>query len=460
MILATPAGYVNAAAFPGVQDWSRGLAPVPSIAINTTPAIGGPTVKEAVLFDAAHPEESRDRERRAHAWIRDLADLPERCAGSYSERAAAERIAHWMREFGVTDVSFATVPAEPRAGLVLALHTGLAALGCLWGGLAGTALAFLALWSFRSHLRRRRPILTRIFHPADSINVIGRIGPSTPARRIVLSAHIDAAQAGWLFSPKLADIFARRSQRNRRPHQQPPGPHFITEMLLLAGALLPLASWFGAHGLLFALAKLGVGLALLSGSVLGLQWAFSRATPGANDNASAVAAMLTCLERLLPTLPADVEVWVVGTGAEEVGCVGMHRFVSEHPGWPPESTYFINFECVGGGALHYIRSEGVLGKAIYPPQLLDLARRVAASNGFGTIGGTDLLAGTDGHVPAELGYPTLSLISLEPNGVPRNYHRPNDTADAIDTATVVRSADFGAAVALAALRGDTGPVEG
>jgi hypothetical protein len=41
---------------------------------------------------------------------------------------------------------------------------------------------------------------------------------------------------------------------------------------------------------------------------------------------------------------------------------------------------------------------------------------------------------------------------LEANGVPRNYHRIEDTVDAIDTAMVVRAADFGAAVADAALR--------
>ena len=61
-------------------------------------------------------------------------------------------------------------------------------------------------------------------------------------------------------------------------------------------------------------------------------------------------------------------------------------------------------------------------------------------------------------MPADLGYPTLSLISLEANGVPRNYHRVEDTVDGIDMSTVVRAADFGAAVAQAALRGAAGPI--
>jgi hypothetical protein len=136
----------------------------------------------------------------------------------------------------------------------------------------------------------------------------------------------------------------------------------------------------------------------------------------------------------------------------------MHAFVERHRDWPSDSTYFVNFECVGGGSLHYIHSEGMLGKVNYPPMLIELARRVAAAGRFGEVTPTDLLAGTDGHVPAERRYPSLSLISLEADGVPRHYHRLDDTVEGIDLATVVRAADFGAAVAVAAARGAAGPV--
>jgi hypothetical protein len=166
--------------------------------------------------------------------------------------------------------------------------------------------------------------------------------------------------------------------------------------------------------------------------------------------------MLTCTERLTRTLPDDVEVWCVGTGAEEVGCVGMGRLLDSHPEWERESTYFVNFECVGGGALHWVQSEGLLGRGGYPPSLIDLARRIAAAGKHGEVTGADLMAATDGHVPAARGFPTLSLISLQPNGVPLNYHRLEDTADTIDCGLVVRSADFGAAVALAAWRARAG----
>jgi hypothetical protein len=385
--------------------------------------------------------------------------MPARFAGTGGERAAAEHIAEWMRGLGARDVSLVPTPGAPRAGIVVGMHAGLGALGCYWGGFFGFLLAALAAWSFRSEYRRRRRILSRLPSAPDSVNVTGRLGNPNPTRRVVISAHIDTAQAGWIFRRELADLFAGLADSARNPDEPPPGPLALPEALLLAAALIALGSWLGAYGFLFGLAKVVVIALLAINCILTLQWAQSPPTPGANDNASAVAAMLTCGEQLARDLPDDVEIWLVGTGAEEVGCVGIEGFVNGHRDWPKDRTYFVNFECVGGGALHYIRTEGLLYKQSFPPMMVDLARRVAASGAFGTVTPTDLLANTDGHVPAHHDYPCLSMISLEANGVPRNYHRLEDTVDGIDMTTVVRAADFAAAVTSAALGGEGGPID-
>lgn len=391
-----------------------------------------------------------NREARAHDWIHTLTQSAERFAGSRLERGVAEQVGEWLRGLGARDVALEPVPSAPRSGYVLALHAGVSLLGLWLGGFLGALLAVAALWSFRSHLRRQVQRLSRLLPAPESVNVVGRFGAEAPRRRVVLSAHIDSAQAGLLFSKTLADTFAGLA--GRRDATRPPlGPLALPEGFMIAGALVAVAAWLGAHGVLFGLARLVTvgGLALTA--ALTLQWALSPPTPGANDNASAVAAMLTCAERLAARLPGDVELWAVGTGAEEVGCCGMHAFVDRHRDWPADTTFFVNFECVGGGRLHYIRSEGVLEKGFFPPQLNEIARRLVADGAWGDVTPTDLLAATDGHVPAGAGYPALSLISLEANGVPRNYHRVEDTVDALDMAMVVRAADFGAAVALEAV---------
>ena len=390
------------------------------------------------------------RETRAYEWIRTLTASAERFAGSRLERGVAEQVGEWLRQLGGRDVALAPVPSAPRSGSVLALHAGVTLLGLWLGGFTGALLAVVSLWSFRSHLRRRVQRLSRLLPAPESVNVVGRFGSDAPKRRVVLSAHIDSAQAGFLFSKTLADTFAGLA--GRRDGKRPPlGPLALPEGFMVAGALIAVAAWLGAHGLLFGAARLvTVGGLALTGA-LTLQWALSPPTPGANDNASAVAAMLTCAETLATRLPSDVELWVVGTGAEEVGCCGMHAFVDAHRDWPADATFFVNFECVGGGRLHYIRSEGVLEKGYFPPHLNEIARRLVADGRWGDVTPTDLLAATDGHVPAGAGYPALSLLSLGANGVPRNYHRVEDTVDALDMGMVVRAADFGAAVALAAV---------
>ena len=402
---------------------------------------------------------SSTREARVYDWIRTLTDFPDRIAGSAYERQAAERIGGWLREIGFTDVSAVPAPGGARTGWSLALHTGLGLLGCYWGGLLGILLALVALISFRREQSKRGLLLSRLLPAHESVNVIGRAGNPTAARRVIVSAHIDTTEAGWMFSKSVAEQFAQINQSARRPDDQPQPPHAVPALLLLLAVVVATGGWLGAHGFLFGLLKLGVCGGLLIATALGIQWAMSPATPGANDNASAVAAMLTCAEQLRNGLPEDVELWVVGTGAEECGHGGMRSIVDQHPDWSREHTFYVNFECVGGGHLHYIVSEGMLSRVSYPPMLIELARRVAAGGRFGEITPTHLLAGTDGNVPAHLGYPTLSLITLEATGVPRNYHRPEDTVDGIDLAAVVRAADFGTAVARAALHGAAGPIE-
>jgi hypothetical protein len=410
------------------------------------------------LAETVDREKSLDREIRAFHWVRLLAELPGRLAGTPLEREAAERVEAWIRDLGVDDVSHMPVAARPRRGLVVGFHLALGALGCWLGGVLGAALAVFAAWSFRRELREERPLATQLLPSADSVNVIGRAGSRTPSQRVVLSAHIDTAQAGWLFAPAVADLLAGGSRLEgaaTRPRLRPGG---LVETLLLLAAVLACAAWLGAEGFLVGFARFLIGAALAAGCAAALQWAWAAPTPGANDNASAVAAMLTCAEQLLAQLPEDVELWIVGTGAEEVGCCGMGAFVDAHPDWPVESTCFVNFECVGGGSLHYLRREGVLSATSYPPTLVELARRVAASGAFGEVTPADLMAATDGRIPASRGHPTLSIISLDEGGVPRRYHRLDDVPEALDMPTVIRAADFGAAVAQAALRGESGPI--
>jgi Peptidase family M28 len=402
-------------------------------------------------------EKSLERQMRAFHWVRLIAELPGRLAGSREEREAADRVEAWMREIGIEETRSQPVRGRLRPAWVAGLHLGLGAIACALGGALGVVVAGATAYSFSRELRARESLFSRWLPAAQSLNVIGRIGSNSPSQRVVLCAQLDARQPGWIFSEFLAGWNARRvdptpSSRAAR------GPAAVAEVLLWSAAAAVIARWLGASGFLLAAATMSAGIALAAGALFSLRQARAVRAPGANDNASGVAAMLTAAEQLLAILPRGVELWVVGSGAGGAGCSGMRAFVDEHRDWSLEHTLFINFKCVGGGALHYVRREGPLGDTAYFSQLMELARRVSASGLFGELTPVDWPEDTDGGVAVRGGFLALSLISLEADGLPRNQRLASDLPASLDMATVICAADFGAAVARAALRGEAGPI--
>ena len=74
-------------------------------------------------------EKSLERQIRAFHWVRMLAELPGRLAGSPSEREAAERVGAWLQDVGIEEVTREAVRSRPALGWTTALHLGLGALG-------------------------------------------------------------------------------------------------------------------------------------------------------------------------------------------------------------------------------------------------------------------------------------------------------------------------------------------
>jgi hypothetical protein len=394
-------------------------------------------------------EKSLDRQLRAFQWIRDLAVLPDRRAGGSGEREAARRMAGWLGELGFEEVAEVPLPARPRAAWVLVLHLGLAALGVAVGGGLGVLLAGLVTLSFLRETRQRERWLSRLLPARASREVVARAGARRPAQRVVLFARLDTADAGSRAWERFARDWAKRGRGAL------PAPDALVGGLLGAAALLAVVVWLGAGGVLVGLARLALGIALVAGAALLLTAA--RAVP-AVEEVCALAALLTCAEQLLAQLPEDAELEVVAAGAQEAGGCGMQVFCDARAGWPTHASYFVNFESSGGGALHWLRSESGHGSAPHPPLLIELARRVAASGVFGEVAAADLACPTGGRVPAARGFATLSLIALDADGLPHRVRRPDDPLQGVDPAGVIRAADFGAAVARAALRGEAGPL--
>jgi hypothetical protein len=308
---------------------------------------------------AARPEKSLDREIRAFHWVRLLAELSGRFAGTDQEGEAARRVESWLRDLGFEEIGFASVPSQPRRGWVWAAHLAVAAIGCGVGGIAGVGLAVLAALSFR----REGAWLTRGWHARDSQNIVARVGALRPRRRVVLTAPLDAAQPSALFGGRLAAQLARA-----RGDRAPRGLAALPARALDAAALVAAATALGADGVVALAARAAMAAALACGALAAARWACARVSAGEND-ATGIAAMLSAAEQLAAQIPPDVELWCAATGASETGARGMRALLEAHPEWRPEATAFVNFAWVGGGDLHYLRSEGELARTVYPPSL-------------------------------------------------------------------------------------------
>ena len=101
-------------------------------------------------------------------------------------------------------------------------------------------------------------------------------------------------------------------------------------------------------------------LVLLIGMFAFVDIELSDVVPGANDNASGVAAAVSLAEELSGDAPENLDVWVVLSGGEECLMQGMRSFVRSHrKQLADRPAYFLNLDSVGGGRVRYTASEGL-----------------------------------------------------------------------------------------------------
>ncbi|MBT9134769.1 MAG: hypothetical protein DDT38_01511 [Firmicutes bacterium] len=285
-----------------------------------------------------------------------------------------------------------------------------------WLSLLGTVLFFLDLNTI--------PVLSRLFPAGHSQNVIAR-NPVGQGTKIVLVAHLDSSKAGLNFSPALVKGFR-------------------TSFLLMAWSfiaspiLLGVGHWQGGTWRIIALVP-ALYLAFASLTLIHREF-WNKYTPGANDNASGVAAVLEAAARLKDY--AGAELTVLLTGAEEAGTYGAARFIEQY-GKSYRDAYFINLDNIGQGRLHYMRGEGMFPVFRATPALLAACDRVAARRSdLGVTPGVYTLLSTDAMPALVRGYQAISFLALSPEGLLPNWHWPTDTVDNVDMALVETAAEF------------------
>jgi hypothetical protein len=366
---------------------------------------------------------------RLRGWLEELERI-ERPSASEGERRAAEWLVGRFGELGAP----ARIEAGPAHGTYWwPLGIG-AALGAL-GGIAalrgrrllGGALAAAAAAGMASDFPPGKRLLRRALPRRTTYNVVCELGPPDAERTIVLIAHHDAAHSGIVFHPQLPNI-ADRLGMVERSDTSPP------LMAPVVGG--PVLAALGALTGRRLLAKIGVFLGLGSAAAMA-EIGMRDVVPGANDNGTAVVALLALAERLLAEPTEDLRVILLSVGSEESFSEGIKAFGERHfDTLPRESAFFLCLETLGSPHLLVLRGEGFLKMREYPQRSLALMDGLAEELGIRLFPNLRLRNGTDGLEPLAAGYETAVLASCTDLKQPANYHWWHDLAENVNFDTV------------------------
>jgi hypothetical protein len=366
---------------------------------------------------------------RLRSWLEELERI-ERPSASEGERRAAEWLVERFAELGAE----ARIEAEPAHGTYwwpLGIGAGLGALGGITAlrgrQLLGGALATAAATGMASDFPPGKRLLRRFLPRRTTYNVVCELGPADAERTIVLIAHHDAAHSGLVFHPALPKIGDRLGLIERTDTSPP-------LMAPVVGG--PVLAALGALTGKRLLTKLGVFLGLGSAAAM-TEIGLRDVVPGANDNGTAVVALLALAERLIAEPTEDLQVILLSVGSEESFSEGIKAFGERHfDELPRESTFFLCLETLGSPHLLVLRGEGFLKMREYPPRSLALMDSLAGELGIRLFPNLRLRNGTDGLEPLAAGYETAVLASCTDLKQPANYHWWHDLAENVDFDTV------------------------
>ncbi len=301
------------------------------------------TTNSTLTENAARTPEATLRE-----VIEALAPI-ERAAGSEGERHAAHWIADRLTAAGATAHVEEAKFRGGWAGLMAGLSAAGAASGLLaatsGGRRAGIAGGLAAAGLIADDCSNGARPLRKLVRPERTTwNVVAEAGDPDADRNLVVLAHHDAAQTGYVFDPTLQEAVIDRLPGvvERRDTSLP------LWWSVLAGPLLAAAGGMtGRRGV----ARAGAALSALTAAAMA-DIQRSPTVPGANDNLTAVAVIVALAEALRERPVKGLRVQLVSVGAEEVLQGGIYGYCERHlAGMDRERTFFLNVETVGGPSL-------------------------------------------------------------------------------------------------------------
>jgi hypothetical protein len=376
--------------------------------------------------------------------IRELCSFEGRGPGTDAERRAGNMLAGRLRGIG-RRAEIEPFFAHPEYAVVHLIHAVMGVAGSIVATVEpaiGFTLVFIAAVSTYLDLNTRLYLVRSLLFRRVSQNVVSPGGRPGAPIRLILMAHYDAARTGYIFS-KASNRIRKLPERTRVGL----GPFRLFFWLGLA-PLLPIlgARMAGLDPTWLNAVQAVPTIVLIVAGFLLIDIALSEIVPGAYDNASGVAAVLSAAEELTANPPENLDVWVVLAGAEESFCEGSRAFVrGRRKEFDRENTAFVNVDSVSFGQVAYEVSQGPVISLPHDPQLIELCQALSESGAAGPAGARPIRHPLlDDAMPARVRrLRAITLRTTDENGnLAPWYHTHDDVPDRVDAEALMRATDF------------------
>lgn len=383
-------------------------------------------------------------------------DIGPRLAGSEEEHKAGTMIYNKMNEF-CDETSKESYTCHPQGFLDFIWLTSLFyILGFIAYFFVHPILSLLliiialAIYSLQQNFLYE--VIDFLFPKKTSFHVIGKIKPNrTPSQRLVLlSGHYDSAyefpilnklgqNSIYLIISALSISFLNillsfirllllffdnrlfvlgDPFRFIRDIQRQISPYYVVDWLQL---------------LLFIL-----------GSVIVIIFTFflrsNNVVLGANDNLSAIAAVLECGGYLAKNRPEHTEVWLIAFSGEE-HMRGSKRFVSMYKQeLKKRHALLFNLECLSSETFLVATAEYMF-LAKHSPLTVKLAKEAASKVGLSFKVGPLPFAGSDAANFSRKGLHATTLFGIPNKGIPNYWHSLEDTSDKLSGTYIAKGAE-------------------
>ncbi|MFX0210437.1 MAG: M28 family metallopeptidase [Candidatus Hodarchaeota archaeon] len=174
--------------------------------------------------------------------------------------------------------------------------------------------------------------------------------------------------------------------------------------------------------------------------ILALYLRSNKVVFGANDNLTAVAAILECGKFISQNKPEHTETWIISFAGEE-HMRGSKRFVSLHyKELKEQQALLLNLECLSANLFQVATAENMF-LAKHSPLVFEKVSQAANRVNVPVKVEPLRFAGSDAANFSRKGLHATTLFGLSKKGFPNYWHTLNDTPDKLSGPSIAKAAE-------------------